>query len=196
MGKRGPKRKQTKREANGRASRTQEEIARRAALARDGLDREQQETISVALEARQRVFGIPAPLSRDQMAGSAVGRFCLTGRITRVQYDAAMLYLEDCDANSRALATPGIPRAIDLNAIGGQNNHENVAKARAAMARHAGMVKAVREKQIEVGNRGNLFGALDAVIRQNVELDHLLGDLRLALNALARHYGVDGRAAA
>lgn len=196
MGKRGPKRKQTKREANGRPSRTPEEVAQREAIKRDGLDREQQEIISVAIEARQRVFGVPAPVSRDQMAGSAVGRYCLQGNINRVQYDAAMLYLEDCEAYSKAVGTPGIPRAMDMNAAGGQNNHENVAKVQAAMKRHKAMIDAVREKQTEIGNRGNLFGALDAVIRHDVMMEHLLDDLRLALNALAKHYGVEGRAAA
>lgn len=192
MGRKSHRRKEGKREQSGKLSRRAVDTAARAALARDGLDREQQETISVGLEARQRVFGVPVPLSRDQMAGSALGRYCLQGHITRVQYDAGVQYLADCDDHSRAIGTPGIPRAVDLNAIGGQNNHENVAKARAAIARYDAMVKAVREKQFEVGNMGNLFGALDAVIRHDVMLDHLLGDLRTALNALARHYGVDG----
>lgn len=196
MGRRGPRRKAVNREANGQASRRAADVEARAKLAREGLDKEQQDMIAVATEARQRVFGLPVPISRDQMAGSAVGRYCLQGIITRVQYDAAVAYLDDCEAYSRAIGTPGIPRAIDLNATGGQNNHENVSKTRAAIARHDAMVKAVREKQIEIGNMGNLFGALDTVIRRDVQLEHLVGDLRTALNALAKHYGVDGGRAA
>lgn len=193
MGRRGPRRKTgIKRQPNGQPLRNREEDAKREAMRRDGLDKEQQDTIAVAIEARQRVFGLPAPISRDQMAGSAVGRYCLQGIITRTQYDAAVLYLADCEAYSHAIGTPGIPRAVDLNRIGGKDNHENVTKARAAMVRYDAMVKAVRAKQTEIGNMGNLFGALDTVIRRDVQLEHLIGDLRIGLNALARHYGVDG----
>lgn len=196
MGRRGPRRKAVKREANGQPSRRIADAAERAALAREGLDKEQQETIAVGIEARQRVFGLPPTISRDQMAGSAVGRYCIQKHITRVQYDAAMLYLADCEAYSHAIGTPGLPRAVDLNATGGQNNHENVGKALAAIRAHDAMVKAVQAQQNELRNTANLFGALDAVIRRDVMLDHLLGDLRTALNALVRHYGVAGRAAA
>lgn len=189
----GRKRKPGKREPNGKLSRAPAEVAARR---KDGLDREEQDTIAVAIEARQRVFGLPPTISRDQMAGSAVGRYCLQGIITRTQYDAAMLYLADCEAYSHAIGTPGIPRAVDLNRIGGKDNHENITKSKTAMARYDAMVKAVRAKQTEIGNMGNLFGALDTVIRRDVQLEHLVEDLRIGLNALARHYGVDGAKAA
>ena len=199
MGRRGPKRKAVTRQPNGQPSRSKAALDTRAKLAREGLDREQQDMIAVGIEARQRVFGLPVTVSRDQMAGCAVGRYCLLGGkdgITRLQYDAAMLYLADCEAYSRAIATPGIPRAVDLNATGGQNHHENVGKVLATIRSHEAMVKAVQSAQNELRNTANLFGALDAVIRRDVMLDHLLGDLRTALNALVRHYGIDGRAAA
>lgn len=189
----GRKRKTGKREPNGKLSRVPADVEARR---RDGLDREAQDAISVAIDARQRVFGLDATVCRDQMAGSAVGRYCLQGIITRVQYDAAVLYLADCEAYSHAIGTPGIPRAVDLNRIGGKDNHENITKAKTAMARYDAMVKAVRAKQTEIGNMGNIFGALDTVIRRDVQLEHLLGDLRLGLNALVKHYGVDGARAA
>ena len=106
----GRKRKPGKREPNGKLSRVPADVAARR---KDGLDREEQDTIAVAIEARQRVFGLPPAISRDQMAGSAVGRYCLQCVITRTQYDAAMLYLADCEAYSHAIGTPGIPRAVD-----------------------------------------------------------------------------------
>ena len=189
----GRKRKPGKREPNGKLSRVPADVAARR---KDGLDREEQDTIAVAIEARQRVFGLPPTISRDQMAGSAVGRYCIQKHITRVQYDAAMLYLADCEAYSHAIGTPGLPRAVDLNATGGQNNHENVGKVLAAIRAHDAMVKAVQAQQNELRNTANLFGALDVVIRQDKMLDHMLGDLRAGLNALVRHYGVAGRAAA
>lgn len=196
MGRRGPKRKAVARQQNGQPSRSKGALDARAKQAREGLDKEQQDMIAVGIEARQRVFGLPPTISRDQMAGSALGRYCLQGHISRVQYDAGVQYLADCEAYSRAIGAPGIPRAVDLNRIGGKDNHENVTKARAAMARYDAMVKAVRAKQTEIGNMGNIFGALDTVIRRDVQLEHLVGDLRIGLNALARHYGVDGGRAA
>lgn len=154
--------------------------------------------IAVGIEARQRVWGVPAPVSRDQMAGSAVGRYCLQGQITRAQYDAAMSYLEERDNWFRCIEAPRQPGAVDLNATKGQSvNAENVSRYRTIMAAREATDKAIMAKQIEIGNMGNLNGALYAVLVQDVQLEHLLGDLRTALNALVRRYGLtSGREAA
>lgn len=195
MGKRGPKKKPGKREANGQLSR---KPAEREARHIDGLDREQQDTIAVAVEARQRVFGVPAPISRDQMAGSAIGRLCLQGLITRLQYDAAMSYAAEVESYGLAYRSPRQPGAVNLNATkGGAGDYENVALVQRIMADRDATNRAILDKQIEIGNFGNLKGALDTVVLRDVHLDHLLGDLRTALNALVKRYGLEaGRAAA
>ena len=127
------------------------------------------------------------------MAGSAIGRYCLQGLVTRPQYDAAMAYLEERENYLQAIQAPRQPGAVDLNATRGQSvAAENVARTQKAKASMKATDAAIMEKQIEVGNMGNLFGALNAVLVMDVELDHLLGDLRTALNALVKRYRMTG----
>lgn len=163
----------------------------------DGLDREQRDTLSVALSARERVFGVRPSHSRDQKAGSAVGRYCLQGLVTQAQYDAAIQFLESYNRNLRAIDAPAPqPGAIDINATRGRpvftENAQQLAKWR---AEYKAALDAVFAKQYEIRLNGNLYGALYAVLIRDVMLETLLGDLRTGLNALVKHYGLLARAA-
>lgn len=195
MGRRGPRKQKGKREPNGRLSR---DPAIAAARHLEALDLEERAAIAVGLEARQRVFGIVPRLSRDQMAGSAVGRLCLCGELSRVQYDAAQAWLECREAYLRAVS-PAIgkqPGAINPNATHGQSNYENVAQSRLAVARYTAACSAVQEKQNELHLHSHLTGALDVILVRDVQIENLVGDLRTALNALAKHFKLEGRKAA
>lgn len=194
MGKRGPKSKHGRREANGRLSRTPGEVTRRVL---DGLDAEQRDALSVGLEARQRVFGVSEKDTRDQMAGSFVGRLCQGRGISRAQYEAAVTWLEDVTNYSHVQRSPIEPNAIDLNATrGGVDNYENIARTERVKSRYKGASDAVQDMQNQVRGMGNLFGALDACVKRDLECWHLVGDLRLALNALAKFYGLERAAQA
>ena len=190
------KRKNGKREPNGRLSRkpVDRQVRDKAEVAATEWD-----TMGVGLMARWRVHGVDPKSLKDQMAGSAVGRFCLKGQITAAQYDAAMAYLEERDEYLRCIS-PAVgrqPGAVDLNATKGASvGRENVARIQQIVAARDVTIKAIREKQTEIGLHGNLFGAMDAVLVNDVELDHLLGDLRTALNALVRRYRMVGEKAA
>ena len=193
MGKRGPKKQKGKREPNGRLSR-QEAGPRNM----DALDMEERTTIEVGIEARQRVFGVSARDSRDQLAGSVVGRLCLTGEISRVQYDAAQAWLECREAYLRAVA-PAVgrqPGAVNPNATHGQSNYENVGASVFAVSRYNAAQEAIQERQNELRLGAHLNGALDAILVRDAHVEHLVGNLRTALNALARHFKLDGRRAA
>ena len=192
MGKRGPKKMQGRRERNGQISRKD-----RPQRIVDGLDQEQRETLSIGLTARERVLGVKPQHNRDQKAGSAIGRFCLNGHVTQIQYDAAMLYIESRNRNLRAIDAPPGPGAVDLNATHGRAVAvENAGQFIKWRQEHRAAVCAVQEKQNEIRLMGNLFGALDLVLFGDVELDLLLGDLRTALNALVKFYKLDARRAA
>lgn len=191
------KRKHGKREPNGRVSRAKADEAKRNEAHLAGLERDERDALSVGLTARQRVWGIPAAISRDQMAGSAIGRYCLGGQITRTQFDAAMSYLDEREHYLHAINAPRLPGAVDLNATHGQSvAAENVTRTRAYVAAMKATDAAIMDKQVEIGNMGNLFGALNAVLVMDTAGDHLLGDLRIALNALARRYKMEERRAA
>lgn len=194
MGKRGRNRKQgVKREPGGRASRKHVDVMARVM---EQVDRDVRETLMTGLEARVRVHGIQPENSRDQMAGSFVGRLCLQRVISRVQYDAALAWLEDMENHAAVILAPRQPGAVDLNAAKGRNDHENVDYATRCMSRYKAANKAVQDKQNELGPHAHLFGALDTLVRRDVPLEHLVGDLRTALNALVRHYRLEGKKAA
>lgn len=184
----GHKRKAGKREPNGRLSRRGDDVLTRR---RDALDREERDMISTGTVARERVFGVKPEHSRDQLAGSVVGRLCLTEQISRTQYDAAVCYLEAWHANLIAIqaATPPYPNAIDLNATKGRASRpENVARAQRSVQAWRAARNAVQERQNELRGAGNLFGALDHCVLRDHDHPHLVGSLREALNALARFY--------
>lgn len=190
---RGRKRKAGRRESNGRLSRRQVEVLRRNMA---DLDTEQRNTLSVGLEARERIFGVTQQHSRDQKAGSAIGRYCLQGLVTQAQYDAAMMYLESLARYHRAIDAPRPPGAVDLNATHGRPvDIENPALLRKWRDEHKAACWAIQEKQNEIRGMGHLFGALDAVLLRDVMHDALLGDVRTALNALVKHYGLVAMAA-
>jgi len=194
MSRKSHKRKSGLREPNGRLSRKAGEVAKREW---DGLDAVERDALSTGLEARQRVHAVPMKMLRDQMAGSFVGRLTLGKEMTRQQYDAAMSYLEDYHNNLRAIQAPRQPGAIDLNATkGGSGDYENVRFYREATSRWRAAQAAVQERQNELRGAGVLIAALDYLVIRDMEFHHLVGSLREALNALARHYRLTNAEAA
>jgi hypothetical protein len=135
--------------------------------------------------------------SRDQKAGSAIGRYCLQGLISQAQYDAAVQFVESYHRHLRAIDAPPQPGAIDLNATRGRPvTIENVSQLTKWRADHKAAMDAIHSKQNEIRLMGNLYGALYTVLIRDVMLETLLGDLRTGLNALVKHYGLLARVAA
>jgi len=193
MGKRGPRRQEGKREAGGRLSRKPIEKQARdiAKVAADEWD-----AMNTALMARWRVHHVPMEKLRDQMAGSYIGRLCLTGELTQQQYDAAQAYLADRRDYHMAIDAPKQMGAVDLNAVHGRTHHENVGRSQQAVARFMAAEAAIQTAQNIIGLHGNLYAAISLCVVGEVDLHHMVGDVRLALNALARHYGLGNRRAA
>jgi hypothetical protein len=195
VGKRGSKPRAVKhREPNGRASRRKKDVMEQFL---EDLTKEDRETQGTALIARHRVLGVEPRHSRDQKAGSAIGRYCLQGLVTQAQYDAAMLFLESYHRNLRAIDAPPQPGAVDLNRTHGLAvGLENVKQLTKWRAEHKATLAAIQDKQNEIRLMGNLYGALYEIVIRDHALEHLLGDLRTAANALVKHYRLDGRMAA
>jgi hypothetical protein len=188
MGKRGPKRLAGKREANGQLSRVSAmERARRQLQA----DRDEWAVMSPVIAARHRLHGVPFLTARDQLAGSVIGRLVMARELAPAQGDAAIKYAEDVDNYRQAMGAQRQPAAIDLNRIAGATaaGPDHVAFVIRAKRRYLAMTRAVQE--VANQHRGaNLFAALDYFIIRDEFHAHMLGDLRLGLNALAHHYGM------
>lgn len=194
MGKRGPAKRNGNRESNGRLSRKPADLMTRV---NGALEVDERETLRPGVEARMRLHGLEPEVSRDQRAGSFIGRLCMGGEIDTRQYEAAQMYLEDHRNNLMAIRAPRDPSGVDLNRVhGGSVDGENVEFYRRATTRWRDALKAVQERQNELRGGGALIAALDTCLVRDAECHHMVGWLREGLNALARHYGVGENARA
>ena len=169
----GRKRKPgVKRTATGRPSRSQDAY---------------QENIDPIL-TRMRLFGLTEKDARDQKAATFIGRLQLTKVVSQVQYDASQEYLSAREAFQRAIKSPDALRSGSGG--GDQGESDTYAEwCQRAIKRFEAAKKAVMDEQCILANRGrNLFAGLDYIVCRDEQQWHLVGDCRLALNALAHHF--------
>ncbi len=146
----------------------------------------------VALDARRRHLGLTHDQAKDQKAGSFIGYLNLIGPrdgLSDDQYEAATNYLNLRQAHLRAIAAPG--RMIDSEAGIPTSDVTEVYEewATDTVKVYGDCRKAIQAAQNE--NRGaNLWAALDLCIHQDQHMHHMIGDLRLLTNALARFFRV------
>lgn len=98
---RGRKRKkQVARNSSGRISRSK--------AARKAMDGQTEiAAISVAVEARVRLYGLPSEAARDEKMGYPVGRLLRAGFISAAHHDIAMSYARLASAYAAAIDEPG-----------------------------------------------------------------------------------------
>lgn len=140
-----------------------------------------------------RIFGLSEEDARDQKAATVIGRLYLTGELGKRPYsdhmwDAAQRLMELREAYKRAIKAPDALR----NTVGaGGNAPETDAYAswcRNAIRQYEDATKAVSAENALFPNRGkNFHAALDYLVFRDEFHQHLVGDCRLALNALHHH---------
>lgn len=188
MGKRGPALKAGKRTASGRLSRKKLDVMDRV---KDRMERDERETLRPGIEARIRVHGVAPEASRDQRAGSFVGRLCMSKEISQRQYEAAMVFLEDHRNNAMAIAAPRDPSGVDLNRVHGNSvKEENVEFYKRATRRWRDAQAVIQERQNELRGQGAIYSALYTCVIRDTEAHHMVGWLREGLNALAKFYQI------
>lgn len=137
---------------------------------------------------RMRLFGLSEVDARDQKASTFIGRLQLTKAVSQAQYDAAVQYLVVKEAYQRAIKSPD---ALRSSSGGGDQGESQTYDAwcRNAIKKYDIAQKAVMADQCLYDNRGrNLFAGLDYIVCRGEVHWHLVGDCRLALNALAHHF--------
>jgi hypothetical protein len=178
MGKRGPKRQQgVKRTASGR-------ISRAVDAHYEHLE---------AIHTRMRLFGLSESDARDQKAATFLGRLYLTGQLGKRpgsdnMWEAAQELLRMRDAYKRALKAPDALR----NSTGsGGDMEETEAYANwchAVVERYEAVERAVSAENSLHEHRGsNLHAALDFIVFRDQQMHHMIGDVRIALNAIHHH---------
>jgi hypothetical protein len=195
LGKKASNRQSGKREPNGRLSRQADQISARLRERFKDMDQEERDTIQPGIEARQRVYGLDTEKAASPAAGTFLGRLYLNKEISRTQYEAGILWADHTEAYQHAIAAPKQPGAVDLNATKGSSNYENVAATRRAVNRMTDAREAIQNEQYSLANQGSRFALLFVLwtaIERDEERYDIVADLRVALNALARHFGLMG----
>lgn len=149
-----------------------------------------------AILLRMKMFGLSEKDARDQKAATFIGRLNLTDKkalISNAQYDAAIEFLAVYDKYKRAISAPDGTK--QSGGVGGGEETEDYARwCQSAKARYDAAIEAVRAEQGLHENRGaNLYAALDYIVCRDEQHWHMVGDVRLALNALAHHFGLLGK---
>jgi len=175
------------REPNGRLSRRIVHINARDAMTA-------KEAQSVVVAARMRHFGLSEDAAALNVAGrpnagSLHGRMALAGDkaggITREQWDAAEWWIGKRAAWLRAIESPN--QETGRTEGGGQFDPDRHAEfCRMAIASWHAVCDCIQTASTET--RSPLASALDVFLVRGHHLNHMVGDLRIALNAVHRRF--------
>lgn len=193
---------QKKRDRRGRfkvlpadATRPHRQASRKAA------DRQTAEdAMRVAVMKRMAVFGLSEAEAKDMRAHSVVGRWRIMAErrsgepscdgLSERQYLAAVRHQQAHAAYARAMQ---IPDGLAVDGVRGGSgdtvSDSYVEWATKARAHYDGAIDALVEANAS-DRTANLVGAVRTVVIDNVEVTELMRDVRIALNVLARFYGV------
>lgn len=142
---------------------------------------EERKVMKVAVNARMRVFGLSEGDAKQQFAGSFVGRAHLDGLLSRDQLDAAHTYAQTIMNYRTAIQAPERIR----NGRGGDlDDQEYTNRCKAAVSRFNDMVSSLREVDRMEGT--NSLGVLEPAVLRDIDMHHMIGHLRIALNAIHR----------
>lgn len=146
---------------------------------------------TTAREARTRVFGVDSLDTMNPDTATVVGRLKRAKVINAGQLKAAYRY-EACVMAYRSAV--GAPTARGNTDMSGGSAAEylgsELERHQRAIARYEGASRAVLDENALHKHRGSNFpAALDTIVMRDVDVIHMHGDLRLALNALAHYFG-------
>lgn len=181
MGKAGRKRKTGVKRVNGRISQRKTDVVFRH-------QETEQAATETARQARVRLFGISEGDAMNPDTATVVGRLKRSRSINAAQLKAAYRYEACVLAYHAAIGAPkgeGIRSGLAAEYLASEEE-----RYRHAKARYEGAVAAInRENALHVNRGSNFHGALQAIIMRDLDLPHLYGDLRLALNVLVHYFG-------
>jgi len=144
----------------------------------------------LALAVRARKLGVGVEEARDPRLATYIGRLAILGAekgaggISGAQYDAAQTFLEVRNHYQWAISSPDAIWEERAQRTFGETEDETT---RRNIARYEAICKSLQEAQ-NTSPYENIGAALQYIVIEDRELPHMLGTLRLALNALARHF--------
>jgi len=144
----------------------------------------------LALEVRARKMGVSVSEARDARLSTYIGRLAIWGTkgggISDEQYDTALRFLVIYNDWRKACGSPAAfweEKSAEERFVLSVEEVSSLAKLRYSAARQA-----IQEAQNQHPH-DNLYASLQYLVIEDKELPHMVGTLRLALNALAREFG-------
>jgi hypothetical protein len=173
-----------------RAGRKRKAGVKRTASGRISRSKDAYQEHLPGVETRMRIFGLSEKDARDQKAETPIGRMQLRGDLSTPQYEAAQEVIRLREAFQRAVKSPDAMRSSG----GGGDQGESATYAawcKGAIKKYEDAVKALMAEQSLHAHRGsNFMAAIDYMVYRNEYHEHMVGDTRVALNALAHHFGI------
>ena len=146
----------------------------------------------VAQLARMRLFGMTASESLSELAVDNLGRLHMAWRrdnsdgISADQYNAAERYRHVYNGWRRAHLSPGAYYE-QSGTVGASDPDAYEDWVRRVKIAYLDARRAIDYAQQETRN-GNLYAAVQLMLENDQFFPHMLGDIRLACNALYRHF--------
>jgi len=193
------------REPNGRPSRRVIHVGERREMS-------EREAKKVGVEARMRMTGLPADLAGLNQAGmpnagtvhgvmrllgieaEKADRALGPGMLSAAQWSASEWWLGRRTNWLRAIDAPGRttveePRP-DATALDGLSEEERRAALRAGWDKIAAEWSAIKVclREASVEARSSVEAAFEVILVRNCEMPHMVGDLKIGLNALHRRF--------
>ncbi|EJF77538.1 hypothetical protein MCQ_01497 [Candidatus Bartonella washoeensis Sb944nv] len=138
----------------------------------------------MAIAIRAKRFGLTLQEAKNPLSGTYIGRLCLQGQLTQEQYDAAQQYLQ---IRNNYLCAKGLPSAVYDEMPSSTDDKARDKWVEFATEQFLNMQEAIKEAQC-LYRQYNFYAALQYLIIEDQMLPHLVSSLRIALNALQKHF--------
>lgn len=149
--------------------------------------RNPQEEAPDLLAKRKRVemYGGDMAEAADQVRGTLIGRLMKSKEISEQQHNALQRYFELSERYFASIQAPDSLRSKSGGSVMTIPDDEADLRTR---QKWRDVMSSIREAQKY--HNGNLMAALQFIVVKEEFHEHMLGDVRIAANALVRHYGI------
>lgn len=137
----------------------------------------------LARAKRAELYGIDAADAGLQQNGSVIGRLKTSKEITDIQHSALQRYFELAERYFSSIGAPDSLRSKGGGSAMRIPDDEADEKLAEKWTTAMGFINEAQKY-----HRGNLLAALQFMVIRDEFFQHMLGDLRIASNALVRYY--------
>lgn len=145
-----------------------------------------------AVQARERVWGLSPTMAKEQHAGTLFGRMFLQRELAqnpdrnKVMFDAGMDYYAARKAYLRSILARSLPSGGDLERHSGFDGSDGADPAYIASCESSERLYLAMRNSIIDHAGFAAYAAIKRIVCDDEDVPKMIGDLRMALNALCR----------